>query len=624
MRPATAKAPVLDDGPHQNADADEPYTGDGSRKGTQLTHLVETVAEKCVECGLCLKECRFLTEYGNPKSIAAGYDAQEAAEHSMPFECSLCGLCTGVCPVGADPARMLLEMRRESVRRAGGDYPEHSVILGYEKRGTSRRYTWYAFPRGCDTVFFPGCTLPGTRPGRVRALYDHLKQTVPNLGIVLDCCTKPSHDLGREASFQSAFGEMKAYLLENGIREVLVACSNCHRIFKDNGGELSTRTVYEVLAENGLPGAQNVSGTVTIHDPCGVRWEESIHRAVRDLTGKTGLTVEEMPHHGKKTLCCGEGGSVGFLSPEFSKNWGLKRKEEAQDRRIITYCAGCANFLGKHTPTSHILDLLFEPEATLSGKVKVPRAPLTYWNRIRLKCWFKKSVNAAVTRERTSIPGESAGKASIVPRILMLAVIVGAIAAVRMTGATRFLEQETLRASIEACGIYGPLLYMLVYTIAPALFLPGLPITVVGGILFGPFWGVVYTITSATMGACLAFLVSRYLARDWVERQLRSPRWRRLDEEVHLHGWKVVALTRLIPLFPFNLLNYAFGLTRIKFLHYAAATFACMLPACIAFIVFSSSLLDVIKGRISPAFILGLGLVILVSLIPVFYHRRKK
>jgi uncharacterized membrane protein YdjX (TVP38/TMEM64 family) len=164
---------------------------------------------------------------------------------------------------------------------------------------------------------------------------------------------------------------------------------------------------------------------------------------------------------------------------------------------------------------------------------------------------------------------------------------------------------------------------MLVYAIAPMLFLPGLPITIAGGVLFGPFWGVVYAITGATIGACLAFLISRHLARDWIERKLSGPGWRRLDEEVYRHGWKVVALTRLIPLFPFNLLNYAFGLTKVKFLHYAAATFVCMLPACIAFIVFSSSLLNVIQGRMSPEFIIGLVLIVLVSTIPIIYRKRR-
>jgi uncharacterized membrane protein YdjX (TVP38/TMEM64 family) len=146
----------------------------------------------------------------------------------------------------------------------------------------------------------------------------------------------------------------------------------------------------------------------------------------------------------------------------------------------------------------------------------------------------------------------------------------------------------------------------------------------VGGILFGPFWGVIYTITGATAGACLAFLVSRYIARDWVASKLKGPRWRRLDEGVERQGWKVVAFTRPIPVFPFNLLNYAFGLTKVRFLDYAVATFVFMLPACIAFIVFSSSLLDVLRGRISPAFIAGLLLIVAVSSIPIFYQRYKE
>jgi uncharacterized membrane protein YdjX (TVP38/TMEM64 family) len=164
---------------------------------------------------------------------------------------------------------------------------------------------------------------------------------------------------------------------------------------------------------------------------------------------------------------------------------------------------------------------------------------------------------------------------------------------------------------------------MLIYALAPVFFLPGLPITIVGGILFGPFWGVVYTITGATIGASLAFLTARYLARDWIEGKLTSPRWRRLDREVETHGWKVVAFTRLIPAFPFNLLNYAFGLTRIPFMHYAVTTFFCMLPACVAFIVFSSSLPGLIRGKVSPTLLIGILLVVLVSLLPVVYRRIK-
>jgi uncharacterized membrane protein YdjX (TVP38/TMEM64 family)/Fe-S oxidoreductase len=588
-----------------------------------LQKELDTISDKCINCKLCQKECEFLRRYGKPKEIADSYDPSDKAHQGMPFECSLCQLCAAVCPVKVNPADMFLEMRRESVRRGAGDYPEHAVILGYEKRGTSKRFSSYTLPKDCDTVFFPGCTLPGTRPDKVIKLYEHLKKKLPNLGMVLDCCTKPSHDLGKDEYFHGMFQEMKRYLLDNGIRNVLVACPNCYKVFKKYGDTISVKTVYEIMVHNGLPDTGKASGAVTIHDPCALRFDEPVHAAVRDLIAAKGLTVEEMPHHRVKTLCCGEGGSVGFLAPELSKNWGNLRKKEAEGRRIITYCAGCANFLGSLTPTSHVLDLLFEPASTMSGNVKVSKAPLTYWNRLQLKKQLQKSSQGARTRERMfTVDGENK-KGGMLKRVVFLILVIAAIVAIRFSGATQYLEQDRLRLLIQGYGALAPLIYMLVYTIAPSLFLPGLPLTIAGGILFGPFWGVVYAITSATVGACLAFLISRYIARDWVEKKLKSPRWKQLDQGVEKHGWKIVAFTRLIPIFPFNLLNYAFGLTKINFLPYAAATFICMLPACIAFIVFSSSLLDLIKGNISPSFIVGLGLVILVSLIPLFYRRYK-
>ena len=150
-------------------------------------------------------------------------------------------------------------------------------------------------------------------------------------------------------------------------------------------------------------------------------------------------------------------------------------------------------------------------------------------------------------------------------RRLSTVILAAVITGVHLSGASGYLQQERLRELIAGHGALAPAIYVLIYTIAPVLFLPGLPITIAGGIMFGPFWGVVYTIIGSTMGACLAFLTARYLARDWVARKLSGPKWERLDRETEKHGWKMVAFTRLIPAFPFNLLNYAFGLTR--FLH---------------------------------------------------------
>jgi uncharacterized membrane protein YdjX (TVP38/TMEM64 family)/Fe-S oxidoreductase len=592
----------------------------GQEPGNALSGKLKEISEGCTRCKACQKECAFLRKYGKPGEIAEAYNPADGLYQAMAFECSLCRLCAAVCPAKVNPAEMFLEMRREKMRRDPQPYPEHGGLLAYEKKGNSRLFSYYALPADCDTVFFTGCTLPGTRPEQTFQLYKKMKQIIPRLGIVLDCCNKISHDLGREEHFQSMFGEMRNYLLSQGVKKVIAACPNCYRMFDQYGDGLSAKTVYEVLAEHMAPADSSCNQSVSIHDPCGLRFNEEAQEAVRRLATQKGLRIVEMKHSGRKTNCCGEGGSVGCLSPELSGNWGKRIKEEANGRRLLTYCAGCANHLSGLTPTSHIIDFIFDPEATLAGRAKVAKAPMTYLNRLILKRRFKKEVKASTTRERT-FHVEEKKKGFLLNRLLVLGLLAAAIFLIRYTGATKYLEQDALRNLIAGYGFLAPAIYMLIYTLAPVLLLPGLPITIVGGILFGPIWGVVYTISGATAGACLAFLVARYIARDWVESKLRSPRWRRLDKEVEKHGWKMVAFTRLIPAFPFNLLNYAFGLTKIKFSHYAITTFICMLPACIAFIVFSSSLLDLIRGKVSPGLIIGVVLIVLVSLLPFLYKK---
>jgi Fe-S oxidoreductase len=389
-----------------------------------LRKQLQTISNQCINCKLCQKECAFLRAHGKPKHIADSYDPTNEMFRRMAFECSLCQLCGAVCPVNINPDELFLEMRREAVRTGKGDYGQHAGILGYEKRGTSKRYSFYAVPQECDTVFFPGCTLPGTRPYGTWALFEYLRKHIPTLGVVLDCCTKPSHDLGRDDYFRAMFGEMKDYLVEKGVRNVLVACPNCYKIFSKYGDPLSVQTVYEFLSRDGLPTDKQLRETVTVHDPCGVRYDNGIHSAVRRLCKRQGLSVQEMKHHKKTTLCCGEGGSVGHLTPDYAKNWGSLRKGETNGNRIITYCAGCAHFLGGITPTSHIVDLLFQPEAAMAGKTKVSRPPFTYLNRLKLKKRFRDNINAAVTRERIfSAEGNGREKGQRVGRLLQAALV---------------------------------------------------------------------------------------------------------------------------------------------------------------------------------------------------------
>jgi len=552
---------------------------------------------------------------GNPAAVAAG----EGGTECDPFECTLCGLCAAVCPVGVDPARYFLQRRREIRRKRGGDDRRHAPLIAYERKGTSRLFTFYGLPAGCDTVFFPGCALPGTRPEAVSALYDILRERLPGLGIVLDCCLKPSHGLGREEHFRNVFMEMRDYLAGHGIRKVLVACPNCHRIFSDYGGTISVQTVYELLQETPRPDETALQTEVVIHDPCVARFVPAAQDAARALAATAGVQVSEMPRSRERTVCCGRGGGANFIVPGAIDEAVASRVAEAEGRPIVTYCAACAGTFAQKGTALHLLDLWMSPDRALAGKAKVSRAPFTYLNRIKLKRELRMKGGYAVTRER-NLQGE--GRAGWLKPVLVFSAVAAAVAIVRALGGASLLEPERLRHLVEGHGVLGPVLFILLYGVTPVLFLPGLPMAVAAGVLFGPFWGVVYAITGATLGASASFLVARYLARDWVEKKLAGPMWRKLDRQVGEQGWKIVAVTRLVPLFPFNLLNYAFGLTKVPFLHYVVASFFCMLPACIAFIVFSSSLPQLLKGKVSPATVGGLVAIVALSVVTGRYRRK--
>ena len=141
---------------------------------------------------------------------------------------------------------------------------------------------------------------------------------------------------------------------------------------------------------------------------------------------------------------------------------------------------------------------------------------------------------------------------------------------------------DAIQSWLDSAGAFAPLIFILVYAIATVLFLPGSVITLAGGVLFGPVLGTLYNLTGATLGATLAFLLSRYLAADWVRKKAHG-KIDQLVTGVEEEGWKFIAFVRLVPLFPFNMLNYALGLTRISLLKYIVASFIFMLPGGLAY-----------------------------------------
>ena len=141
---------------------------------------------------------------------------------------------------------------------------------------------------------------------------------------------------------------------------------------------------------------------------------------------------------------------------------------------------------------------------------------------------------------------------------------------------------EILQQWVDGAGWWAPFVFILIYIIATVLFLPGSVLTLAGGAMFGPIIGTLCNITGASIGAAISFLISRYLASDWVSKRAGGT-LKKLITGVEKEGWRFVAFVRLVPVFPFNLLNYALGLTKIRFIEYFLATFIFMLPGAIAY-----------------------------------------
>lgn len=141
---------------------------------------------------------------------------------------------------------------------------------------------------------------------------------------------------------------------------------------------------------------------------------------------------------------------------------------------------------------------------------------------------------------------------------------------------------------IDGLGAGGALAFIALYTLATVLFLPGSVLTLGAGVVFGVLQGFLYVFIGASLGATAAFLVSRYLARDWVARKLATtPKFKAIDAAIGREGFKIVLLTRLSPVFPFNVLNYALGITGVTLKNYLLG-FIGMIPGTLLYVYLGS------------------------------------
>lgn len=181
-----------------------------------------------------------------------------------------------------------------------------------------------------------------------------------------------------------------------------------------------------------------------------------------------------------------------------------------------------------------------------------------------------------------------------------------------------------LKNWIAEQGIWGPFIFAGIYALATVAAIPGSALTIAAGALFGSVVGITTVIFGATLGASLCFLIARYFARDAIASSLaKNEKFQRLDKLTEKNGAIIVAITRLVPIFPFNLLNYGFGLTKVPFWTYVLWSALCMLPGTILYVVGTDAVTTAVQEGRVPWVLVGIVLLI-IGLLTVIVKKARK
>lgn len=184
-------------------------------------------------------------------------------------------------------------------------------------------------------------------------------------------------------------------------------------------------------------------------------------------------------------------------------------------------------------------------------------------------------------------------------------------------------KPEQLQTFIRQTGIWGPLCYVGLYAIATLILLPSTPLNISGGVLFGPWFGTIWTSVGAIVAAAIAFIFSRTLGRPVMEKKLAG-RWEKMDTEIRRGGLFYMFAIRLVPIMPYGIVNFAAGLTAIRFRDYLVGTTVGTVPSVLPFVLIGSSGLNAVStGNLWP--LLGaLGLTGLLVLFSTWYKTRTR
>ena len=338
-------------------------------------------AARCIQCECmeCVKSCAYLEHFkAYPKVYARQMYNNEAIvkgthqSNTMINSCSLCGLCEAVCPEDFSMAELCLTSRRGMVAENRMPPSAHDFALTEMNTSLDEAYFLARHAPGTRTsgwLFFPGCQLAGMGPDKVLASWEYLRGVLSEgqagVGIFLACCGIPAHWAGREQEFDAVLDKLRTAWNELGRPRIVTACSSCLSVFGEHCPEFQATSLWEVLDAHGLPenctSFENMPLAVT--DPCTTRNAPAVRQAVRNILKRLEQPVDDLPHNGDMTECCGFGGLQENANPKLAREV-ISRRAGQSENDFLAYCAMCRDRLaGTGKRAVHLLDLLFpDPE----------------------------------------------------------------------------------------------------------------------------------------------------------------------------------------------------------------------------------------------------------------------
>jgi hypothetical protein len=304
--------------------------------------------------------------------------------------CSLCGQCAVLCPNDLDMGEFCKQARQTMVTQGHMPPSAHDFALRDMEFSNSEAFAMVRHQPGkseSQYLFFPGCQLSASAPEQVEQVYAYLCNHLPSVGLMLRCCGAMADWAGRKDLFQQTRDEFMVEYEKMGKPQVILACSSCFQIFKEHMPEVTIKSLWQVMDEQGLPGETSVKKSITlsIHDPCSTRHESQIHDSVRRLLTRSGIKIDELRLNREKTSCCSYGGDTWLSNRNLSQNI-IERRIAESKFDYITYCAMCRDFFASHgKPSLHILDVLFESDLQARAQRRGPGYSQRHENRARLK-----------------------------------------------------------------------------------------------------------------------------------------------------------------------------------------------------------------------------------------------